>query len=367
MPGSSGEGKLTETSDQSHQAPPRATGGGPERRQVNGEADVPPSGSARRENGVDRLPLQSVRAFVVVGRLLSVSDAAKELNVTPSAVSHQIRTLEEYLGTPLFRREKNALKLTAAGQQYMSQVSEGLLLLSRATKTLRAKKEQQTLRVGITPGLASLWLIPRLHRFTRAHPEIAVDLTAVPDTAPLAHTAFDAAFWYGSGAIAGLSTDPLGANRMFPICKPGFVKGEHSLRTPSDLAKCTLLESGDETYHQRREPVQLAWAEWLQAAGVPEVTGRRHMRFTPRLLLYDAVVAGLGVGLASTLLAIDGLAARDVVVPFGPALPRMMTYNFVCPGSLVKRRDISAFRDWVIAEAHASTKKAERILKPHIA
>jgi LysR family glycine cleavage system transcriptional activator len=111
---------------------------------------------------LDRLPLGSVRTFAVVARLLSITRAAEELNVTPSAVSHQIRVLEEYLSTRLFRREKNKITLTAAGEQYLSQVSEGLALVAQATDSLKGAKGVPVLRVAAPPSLAYLWLIGRL-------------------------------------------------------------------------------------------------------------------------------------------------------------------------------------------------------------
>src|SRR5687768_1780824 len=161
---------------------------------------------------------------------MSISRAAEELNVTPSAVSHQIRVLEEYLGTPLFRRENNKIKLTPAGQQYLSQVSEGLFLLVRATQTIRGAKGQQILRVAAPPSLTYMWLMPRLARFMKAHPDIALSVTIVPDPPPLLQGLFDVGFSYGEGGAAGLHAESLGPNLMFPICKPSQLQGENALR-----------------------------------------------------------------------------------------------------------------------------------------
>ena len=126
---------------------------------------------------LDRLPLASVRTFAAVARLLSITRAAEELNVTPSAVSHQIKILETYLETALFRREKNRLHLTADGEQYVAQVFEALSVLGDATKSLKAPRRQQTLRIGSTASLALLWLIPRLERFTHAYRDVALTVT----------------------------------------------------------------------------------------------------------------------------------------------------------------------------------------------
>ena len=317
---------------------------------------------------VERLPLASVRTFAVVARLLSITRAAEELNVTPSAVSHQIRILEQYLGTSLFRRERNRIRLTPSGQQYMAQVSEALLVLTRATSAIKAAKGQQTLRICAPPSLAGLWLIERMGRFMKAHPDIVLTLTATasPEPPPLLQGAFDVAFWYGGGTVPGLSVDALGPNFVFPICKPAFIKGDHALRAPSDLARCTLVDSTDEAYYQYKEPRQPGWHAWLHAAGLPELTARKHLDFTPRLLMHMAVVAGLGVGISRSLLAVDSLRRREVVVPFGPAVPQSITYNLVYATHAGKRKDVATFRDWMLAEAQSSAKKLDKIVKRHL-
>jgi LysR family transcriptional regulator, glycine cleavage system transcriptional activator len=311
---------------------------------------------------VDRLPLVSVRTFAVVARLLSISRAAEELSVTPSAVSHQIKSLETYLGITLFHRERNRLRLTATGQQYMAQVTEGLLALARATKTAKATKGQQVLRIAAPASFAVLWLIDRVGRFMKQHPGIAVNLTTMSERAPLLQGAFDLAFWYGGGTLHGLSIDSLGANRVFPICKPQLVKGEHGLRSPSDLARCTLLDSGDDSYYGSREDRQPAWFRWLHAAGMADVTAARTLSFTPRMLMHQAVLAGVGVGVSRSLLAVDALSRRDVVVPFGPAWTVPTTYNLVIPSQVAKRKDIATFREWILAEAATSVRTLEKML-----
>jgi LysR family glycine cleavage system transcriptional activator len=150
---------------------------------------------------------------------------------------------------------------------------------------------------------------------------------------------------------------------MFPICRPAHLNGEHALRHPADLAGCTLLESTDEVYYQSAEPRQPRWAQWLQAAGVPGLTPARYLNLTPRALVYSAVMAGLGVGLGRSLIVADSLAAKELAVPFGPILTQTSTYNLVYPSNLGRRRDIAAFRNWVLAEAEASARKLERMLK----
>ena len=311
---------------------------------------------------MDRLPLGSVRTFAVVARLLSITRAAEQLNVTPSAVSYQIKLLEDYLSTRLFRREKNKLQLTAEGQQFLGQASDALSLLATATRTIKTRKAAHTLRIGSTPSFALLWLIPRLQRFTRAHPEFSVTVTGVPNPAAIQAGSFDLVVWYGSGAVCDRSTEPLGPNRVFPICKPSFVEGANPLREPSDLGRCTLLDSADESYYRWTEPRQPTWPEWLQVAGLNDISARKYLYFTPRVLMHSAVAAGLGVGLSRSLLAVDALTQKSVVVPFGPVVPHTSTYHLVYPRHHAKRADVAAFREWIHEEANESTAKLDSIL-----
>ena len=311
---------------------------------------------------MDRLPLGSVRTFAVVARVLSITRAAEQLSVTPSAVSHQIKLLEGYLGTPLFKREKNRLHLTPEGQHFLSHASEALSMLSCATRALKSGRPQQTLRIGSTPSFAQLWLIPRLARFSAAHPNVAVAVTGVPDPAAVQSECFDVAVWYGSGGVRERATEPLGTNRVFPICNPAGVQGAHRPATPADLTRCTLLDSADETYHRWSEPRQPSWTEWLQAAGLNDLAARKYLFFTPRVLMHSAVAAGLGVGLSRSLLAVDAIASKSVVVPFGPVLPHANTYTLVYPRHHGRRKDVAAFREWIHPEAAQSTERLDRLL-----
>ena len=315
---------------------------------------------------MERLPLSSVRTFVVVARLLSFSRAADKLHVTPSAVSHQIRALEQYLGVPLFHRTKNALSLTSAGERYMVDASEALLLLTRATQAVRRTPQRQVLRIGAPPTLASLWLAPRLPSFQKAHPEIALTVTASADPPPLLRDSLHIALWYGDGAIPGFVVDPLGQNRIFPICSPALTQGEHALRSAADLKHHTVLDSSDETYYQDRGVKQIGWPEWLRAAGLQRVAGARDMNLSPGMLMHNAVKAGAGVGLSRSLVALDALVEREIAVPFGPAVPLTTTYNLAFPAEHGKRKDLAAFREWVMAEAQASTQQIERLLKRYV-
>lgn len=297
------------------------------------------------------LPLNALRMFAAVGRLLSFSRAAQELHVTASAVSHQIRALEEYLGIPLLRRNGSHIELTPEGKSYLPHVLEGLAHLSRATRVLKSAKNELVLRVACPPNLSALWLVRRIGRFTGAHPGVGLALSASRPLVDLHKGEYDLAIRYGNEVPEGLHCDLLGQNEMFPVCSPRLLKNSHPLRVPADLSHHTLLHCSDDEYHDGANP---GWMSWLEAAGISHATPAKYFNFNPRLLMQQAVLQGLGVGLSRTLLAADCLEGRQLVCPFGPVIALSSRYYLVCPEATARRPEIEAFRAWLLKEAHES-------------
>jgi LysR family glycine cleavage system transcriptional activator len=306
------------------------------------------------------LPLNAIRTFATVGRLLSFSRAAEELSVTPSAVSHQIRLLEDHLGVALLRRKKNHVALTAEGRLYLQEVSEGLTRMARASTTLKAAKGQRILRVSVMPSLAALWLVPRIGGFANAHPDIAIVVGATRELVDFQAGQFDVAIWHGQDPQPGYRFDELEGNEQFPICSPRLLKGRPPLRTPEDLRHHTLLESSDDLHVGGPNP---GWHVWLQAAGVPHTTSKRLLSFSPRHLMHRAVLEGLGVGLSRTLLVADALANGQLVCPFGPVIPLASAYSLVCPESIADQEEVVAFREWLLHEARTTTARLKILPK----
>ncbi|HYH40396.1 MAG TPA: LysR substrate-binding domain-containing protein [Burkholderiales bacterium] len=299
------------------------------------------------------VPLNGLRVFSVVGRLLSFSGAARELHVTPSAVSHQIKALESYLGVRLLRRSRNTIALTQPGRRYLAQISENLMQLTHATKALRATKGQEILKVAAPSSLLGLWLIPRIQRFMAASPATGLALTAVNSPPAVIQNQFDVVFWYGEDSTAEANSHPLCDNEIFPICSPSLVHGATPLRQPSDLRHFTLFDSTDD---------RPGWHDWFKGAHVPEIDGTRYMNFTPKMFMQQAVSAGLGIGLTRTLLAAEPFARGELVCPFGPTVPIRSTYHLLHASNYAQRKDLILFRDWVLAEAKTSRRQlAERL------
>src|ERR1700685_2629811 len=209
-----------------------------------------------------RLPsLNGLRAFEAAARHLSFTNAASELNVTQTAISHQIRRLEQELGIRLFVRQNRALQLTPEAREYMPGVRAALNDLRLATDRLLRKDNDHVLTVSTLASLAAKWLLPRLSAFQEAHPGIDVRITTSTALVDFRGGDVDAAIRYGRGQWPGLRADWLMADQLFPVCSPALVTGNRPLRSPEDLAYQTLLHTsagyGDD------------WRLWLTAAGLP--------------------------------------------------------------------------------------------------
>lgn len=322
---------------------------------------IPQAGPERMRHGAARSTLRmpslnAIRAFEAVARYRSYGRAAQELHVTTSAVSHQIKAIEDHFGLPLLRMIDRQVTLTVAGEWYYRQISQGLTQLAVATRRLLEGRGERILRVSMAPTLATWWLIPRLESFFSTCPELSVEIAASTVPVDFALGQFDVAIRYARRVESGLYATAIGENRVFPVCSPRLMQGPPPLHTIEDLHSHTLLSTRDELLLE--EPIG-NWDEWLHAAHHPEISGVRQIRLSPRGAMLQAAAQGVGVGLARTLLATEALKTGQLVCPFGPSFPLSANYYIVCPESSAKDRDIAAFRDWVIAEARASAKAIE--------
>src|SRR5919206_4888923 len=209
-----------------------------------------------------RLPsLNGLRAFEAAARHLSFTQAASELNVTQTAISHQIKRLEEELGVRLFIRQNRSLTLTAEAQDYLPGVRAAFNDLRLATDRLLRKDDDQVLTVSTIASLAAKWLLPRLSTFQEAHPGIDVRITTSTSLVDFKDGDVDAALRYGRGHWPGVRAEWLMADELFPVCSPALLQGSKPLRCPEDLAHHTLLHTSG-GYDDD-------WRLWLTAAGLP--------------------------------------------------------------------------------------------------
>ncbi len=286
-----------------------------------------------------RLPsLNGLRAFEAVARHLSFTKAAEELAVTQTAVSHQIRRLEDQLGRKLFDRRGRAPALTRAGQDYVPAVRAAFDKLQGATDKLLRADGAGRLTVSTLPSLAAKWLVPRLPSFQEAHPEIDVRVATSVALVDFRRDDVDVAIRYGHGDWPGLRADWLMTEETFPVCAPALRDGETPLRRPAELARHTLLHMS----------VRDDWHQWLTAAGVDGVDVTRGHTFDSYVTLLQAAIDGLGVALGRTPFVEADLAAGRLVAPFQVTLPADAGFYVVAPTATADRPPVPAFRDWLL-------------------
>lgn len=295
-------------------------------------------------------PLNALRVFEAAARHLSFTKAAEELNVTPGAVSQQIKALEDFLGAPVFRRQKRALLLTDEAQASLPMLREAFDKLAEAGEILSRRRESGRLTVSVAPSLASKWLVPRLDRFHESHPDIEVWISADMDVVDFAADDIDLAIRYGPGGYPGLVVEHLMAESIVPVCSPRLLIDEHPLKSPQDLAGHTLLHDGSPD----KDESCPTWPMWLKAAGVKNVDGCRGPKFNQSSLVIEAAVAGKGVALAKSALALADLEAARLVMPFDMTTPTEFAYYIVYPHSKESSPAVKAFAAWLREEAAAT-------------
>jgi LysR family glycine cleavage system transcriptional activator len=288
-----------------------------------------------------RLPsLNGLRAFEAAARHLSFTQAASELNVTQTAISHQIRRLEEELGIRLFIRKNRALALTPQARDYLPGVRAAFNDLRLATDRLLRKGDDNVLTVSTLASLAAKWLLPRLTAFQEAHSGIDVRITTSTALVDFRNGDVDAAIRYGRGNWPGLRAEWLMADEAFPVCSPALLAGERPLRTPEDLRDHVLLHTTN-NYDD--------WRQWLTAAGLPsDISRQRGITFDLILLMVQAAIDGIGVAMGRTSYVQDDIAKGRLVVPFNIALPADAGFYLVSPEGAAEPAKLKAFRQWLL-------------------
>jgi LysR family glycine cleavage system transcriptional activator len=298
-------------------------------------------------------PLNALRAFEAAARHLSFKNAALELNVTAGAVSHQVKVLEDYLGVPLFKRLTRALELTPEASAMLPKVREGLDNLAEALERVRHRVSTCSLTVVTPPNFAARWLVPRLARFTTAHPNVELHLASragmIDGREPDVRQAADnpvAMVRFGSGRYPGRHVDEVFAVRYVPVCSPRLLKGPHALKKPDDLRWHTLLHDDTVTEGGARP----SWADWLESVGV-DVDATRGPRFSDASLALEAAIEGMGVTLAIKALVRSEIESGRLVVPFDISAPASYAYYLVTSEADASQPAIQAFRQWLLTEA----------------
>lgn len=293
----------------------------------------------------DRLPpLDLLASFEAAARQLSFTKAATERFITQSAMSRQMRALEDELGVALFRRSHRALALTEAGARLYATCTTVLAQLRGTVRELRAPSQREVLALTTTPGLASFWLIPRLPAFTRAHPGIDVRLDASFDLRALAAEGFDLAIRYARPEkVAG---QPLFGESVLPVCSPGLLR-QQPLARVEDLAAHTLLQM--ELSISGGMPVE--WEPWLQAMGLPALEPAARLSFSGYNEVVAAAVAGQGVALGRRPLVDELLRQGQLVAPLPTTIATPRAYILVVDPAARLRPAVRALEAWLLEQA----------------
>jgi DNA-binding transcriptional LysR family regulator len=282
--------------------------------------------------------LPALRVFAIAGQTLSFTRAAEILNVTQAAVSHQIRVLEEQLGTPLFQRTTRSLHLTQAGQQLLPAATAAFAQIEKAVATLR--RSQNVLAITTTTSFGARWLAPRLPRFADLHPEIEISVRHTETPLDLAAEGLDLAIRGGLGKWPGLTSELVGSAVTIPVASPDYVR-RLDLTAPIDLARATLLHDGDRT----------DWREWLLVAGLDPTLARSGPVFDDENVLIELAMAGQGAALSVGSVAEALLRGGRLVALFDGEVTLRYGYYLAYPPGALALPKVAAFRRFVMAQA----------------
>ncbi|GAB1439780.1 transcriptional regulator GcvA [Providencia sp.] len=293
-------------------------------------------------------PLNALRVFDAAARHLSFTKAAEELFVTQAAVSHQMKSLEDFLGLKLFRRRNRSLLLTEDGQSYYLDIKEIFSSLNEATRKLQARSAKGALTVSLSPSFAIQWLVPRLSGFNQAYPGIDVRIQAVDREEDKLADDVDVAIFYGRGNWSGLRTDRLYAEYLMPVCSPSLLTGGNQLKNPEDLAKHTLLHDSSRRDWQ-------AYVKQLELQNVVNV--QQGPIFSHSAMVIQAAVHGQGIALTNNVMAKNEIDAGRLVCPFSEVLVSKNAFYLVCQENQADLGKISAFRQWILGQAASEQEK----------
>ena len=287
-------------------------------------------------------PLNGLRAFESAARHLNLRAAAEELNVTPSAVSHQIRGIEAALGVSLFRRANKRLALTDDGRSLLPGLSEGFGRIASAVGNLRDNQDQGVLTVSMVSTFAMRWFMPRLSRFQQKHPEIEIRISTTTRPVDFEREDIDAAIRNGAGEWPGMRCDRLFNVETVPVCSPDLTGAGAPLQSPEDLPGHILL-------HSAARPGE--WSQWFKHCGVPFDKAVRELTFETTNFSLAAAIKGLGVAIADRHIVEEDVESGRLVIPFEHPMQLPEAYFLVYPERQAVKPKISHFREWLLSEA----------------
>jgi LysR family glycine cleavage system transcriptional activator len=297
------------------------------------------SGRVAVSSAYDRLPLNALRVFEAVASRLNFGEAAEALHVTPAAVSQQIKTLEDYLQTPLFRRDGRTVQLTPEGTKLLPGIRHGLDELEATLQRLRQERQTGAINVSMLSSFLQRWLMPRLGDLRTKHPEIDLRLHTSPTPVDFARSDFHAALRFGQGDYGDLRCEKFLSEWLVAVATPGLIDKHGRLPDTGDLAQYPLLH-GDE----------LDWANW-STGDTRSMSALRGAFIDDSASLLSAVLEGLGFGLLRWTLAANELRAGRILLASDHIVPHRFAYYFVCPEGYASFPKVNALREWLLQQA----------------
>ncbi|RVU31373.1 transcriptional regulator GcvA [Neptunomonas marina] len=290
-------------------------------------------------------PLKAIRMFEAAARHQSFAAAADELHVTASAVSHQVKALETYLGIALFRRNKRQVELTPVGEQYLIPIKHALNEIEVATQRLVTTSDPALVTISVAPNFLTRWLMPRMNRFQEQYPDIELQISASTGLIDFSTSNTDMAIYFGHGDWPDIDIHFLRDVLLVPVCSPDLLTGRKPLATPDDLRQHTLI-SVSKRLHE--------WPEWLQLAGVDSAGLGRGLQLSSSQLATAAAQEGLGVALADSTLTSREIEEGKLVVPFDIQMDTNKSFYLVYQKGRSLTAGMKAFKDWVMEEMQHS-------------
>jgi len=265
-------------------------------------------------------------------------------------VSHQIKTLEEFLGLKLFRREKRKALLTVAGEKYLSSISHALDEIDSATRRLIAAPNNSAVNLAVAPAFLTRWLVPRLREFQQQHPDVELRLSASMGRTDFQHSDTDMAIYLGFGEWPDAEHHPLIQTRIVPVCSPKLLEGPLPLQTPDDLRHHTLLHVASRADE---------WPHLLENIGMDDAGFMKSMSLSSTSLALNAAMEGIGIALSDISLIERELQLKQLVVPFDIHLNTRKAFYLVYPEHRPLSYSMEVFRDWILAQAAGSSGPSE--------
>jgi LysR family transcriptional regulator, glycine cleavage system transcriptional activator len=286
-------------------------------------------------------PLNTLRIFEAAGRLGSFKRASEELHVTPSAVSHGVRVLEEWLATPLFERTRQGLTLTAEAAAFLASVQGALTALSQETERLAGRRATGRLSISVAPTFAARWLLPRLSDFAQRHPDVLIAIDTSRRSMRLPADGVDLAIRMAAGRRPGGRWVPLARESLLPVCSPRYAALLEGSSADRSFARATLVHV---------TTVSEDWSAWLAAAGLGRPAAPQDIRVDTIQLALEAAAQGLGIALGRTPLIENDLATGRLVPAHELSAPCKTRYWLVCTDREFDRPETRLFRNWILEQ-----------------